>query len=172
MRWVTYLTLLAAVIMSSGCGQRFQNMCKVDRFFCFDVSQWEENAAALTTRRVFELYVLDRRISMPAHSLFANILGKRGEETLFILEQHLERNQTDREIGFYRPILIHVIEEGFDFCGSIHYRRILTLLGAVPGGGQRRSEKQEDLVRLCSSPLGIVPNHNSGRSRDPMLNSD
>lgn len=152
------LLLLSIVAVAGGCESRFQNACRQDSFFCAHPTAWESSLNPLPTERVFRLYVLDQRISMPPNSVFSRELGQRGEESLSILEGHLAENPADRDGLFYQPILISVVEFGYDFCRSPHYARIQSALASPPF--HRRYDPKAERARVrrfCQSDLGRPP---------------
>lgn len=142
--------LLFALILGCNWSERFQDPCKRDSFFCNDPETWRDRLPSMSTRRIFELYVLDRRMYMPIHSDFENALGERGEEAIALLQAHLESNPRDRDVLFYRPIIDAVTERGYNFCHSDHYSRMLAILSETRERVHPAASSPESLRALCS----------------------
>jgi hypothetical protein len=111
----------------------------------------------MNTERIFSLYVLDAHLAHPRSSTIGDVLGERGEAPLLLLERHLEATPRDRDLLFYEPILLALIEHGFDFCRSPHNSRLQAILAGTPSRNHDGVTEAENLRRFCLTDLSRVP---------------
>lgn len=92
-----------------------------DEFFQADYNMWVENARALPTERVYELYKQQLEMPPPSEPTLAVVLGERGKESVDMMISDLLAGESSIIKGYY-PLLSEVNRRsGFNFCQSGNY---------------------------------------------------
>jgi hypothetical protein len=138
------------------CTNQSKTPCERDRLFCGPSGEWEEKASRLPTPRVMQLQAINWDYYRPPDDAFVHILGKRGDEAILVLIQHLRANPRHRTPYFYRPLLNEVkFASGFDICGTAHIGSLERALTFDDGPSKLRKRAKRDLIKYCEDPLGV-----------------